>query len=703
MIERRSRYPGAVSPRGATPLPLATSPVFLGALTALFSLSAPVQADEPTSTQGESVSASADSSSPIDVRIEGDRGPPRGARDPVVTSYVARGEALRRPGATAAEVIAASPGVQIARSGAGSDLSTVSIRGAPSASLPVYLAGVRLNDDVTGTADVSTVPLMALDRIEVYRGNAPSDADRLGIAGALFFEPKLPRGTKAWASLGAGSFGELSLSAAGSIGAERAAALFAFSRQSADNNFTFDDDRLTADPADDRRVQRVNGDATTYDAWTLGRIELSGGGRLVLLANAFAREQGVSGTTFLPARSARSATSRELAALSARLPCSLAEGSGAADRCSLEVSASGVIASREIADPDRELGFLATRALVSGERWEQSVRLRAFWGDKWRFGGALYTGIDRLQVDLSGGERTRASRLSITGSLNTTWSATERLELSALLGGECHSAFGAADSAACGAGGPSGRVGARLLGPYGIDAIASLGSYLRVPTLGEQYGLSGTVLGNKDLVAERGYSGEVGLRWGGAQGPARLLGYLEVTGFVRHAENLIAYRLTGPGTIKPFNVAQARTMGAELLAGLSLSDIAVLEQSLTVLDPRDVTPGRRSTYDQLPYQATVTSSTRLELAVTLATLRPVVDRAGLAASFRYRSARAADRDGLRYLAEQRDLGLDLTVSLFRRRLFLRASATNLLDLINQDLLGFPLPSRAFHGAVEGTW
>src|SRR5262249_18340338 len=163
------------------------------------------------------------------------------------------------------------------------------------------LAGVRLNDDVTGGADLSTVPLFALDRVEVYRGNAPSDADRLGIGGAIFFEPRLPRGTHAGAMFGAGSFGALSFGAFGSIGDERAGALLSFSGQSAANDYTFTDDGGTADPRDDRVVNRENGDATTYDAWALGRVALPGGGRLVLLANAFTREQGVVGTTFSPA------------------------------------------------------------------------------------------------------------------------------------------------------------------------------------------------------------------------------------------------------------------------------------------------------------------------------------------------------------------------------------------------------------------
>lgn len=689
---------------------------FSSLIAAMLATAAPARADEPAPPVEKNDTSSGapgaqEESRPIDVRVEGDRArAPRGSRDPDVASYVARGEALKRPGATAAEAVAASPGVQIARSGAGSDLATVSIRGASSAALPVYLAGVRLNDDVTGGADLSTIPLAALDRVEVYRGNAPADADRLGIGGAIFFEPRLPRGARLGASIGAGSFGELSFGASGALGGERAGALFSFVRQSADNDFTFTDDRGTADPRDDRRVTRENGDATTYDAWALGRMDLGGGGRLVILANTFAREQGVTGTTIRPARSARSATQREIAAVSARFPCAGAgtppdaspPGAGI-ERCSIEIGASAITSRRSIWDPDRELGFLAERVSVGGERWQQSVRVRARVGERWRIGGAVFTGIDRLGLDVSSGARVRAARLSVTGSLNTAWQVADRVELFGLAGGECHTALGAEGGAACAAGGPAGRIGLRIAGPHGMDVLASGGSYLRVPTLGELYGLSATVLGNSELLPERGYTGELSLRRGGATESGEVEWYADVTGFVRQAENLIAYRLTAPGTIKPFNVAAARTLGVEVLAGAQITSHVRVEQSLTLLDPRDVTPGQADNYDRLPYQAAVTSVSLLEISAAPGGIARFVDRVALSGHFRYRSERAANSAGTYYLAEQRDLGFDASLFLLGKRLAVRAGVTNVLDLVNQDLLGFPLPARAFHGAVEGTW
>ena len=102
----------------------------------------------------------------IDVTVRGARlRAPVSPRDPTAASTVVSKESLQSPGASSADVIARVPGVQVSRTGASSDLATASIRGASSAQTPVYLAGILLNDDVAGTADLSTVPLWMLDRV----------------------------------------------------------------------------------------------------------------------------------------------------------------------------------------------------------------------------------------------------------------------------------------------------------------------------------------------------------------------------------------------------------------------------------------------------------------------------------------------------------------------------------------------------------
>lgn len=660
----------------------------------------------------------------IDVRVEGDRGPPRASRDPGVASFVVRGDELKRPGATVVELLLASPGVEPSRTGAGSDFATLSIRGAPSAELPVYLAGVRLNDDITGAADLSTIPLFALDRIEVFRGNAPADADRLGIGGAVFLEPKLPRGTHAGALFGAGSFGALTFGGFASLGDDRAGALFSFSRQSATNDYTFVDNGGTPPSSDDRVVQRDNGDATAYDAWALGRATLPGGGRLVLMANAFAREQGISGTSYAQAHLARSATQREIGAVSARLPCSLslsgqpasAASDAAMDRCAIDLASSLILSRRDIHDPGRELGFFADWALTSGERWSEKARVRARIGDSLRVGAGVVVGMDRLDVDLSRGDHTRAGRLGITASADVLWTPTGHLSFFALGGGECHSATGrlqgsaAAENVAssgnqgfCAQGGPVGRAGARLLAPLGFEVVASGGTYVRVPVLGELYGLSGAVQGNSALVPERGYSAEASARWSGGSPEGSIRAFADVTGFARFVDDLIAYRRSGAGTIAPFNVASARILGLEAAAGMDLLHHVRAQLALTFADPRNVTLGTSQQVSLLPYHAAFTGAFGLEAYADPSAALRFVDRVAVGLRFAYRSGRYADPGHSFYLSEQQDLALDASAALLKKRIGVRFSLSNLLDAPNQDLLGFPQPGRGFQALLEATW
>ncbi|HMR11879.1 MAG TPA: TonB-dependent receptor plug domain-containing protein, partial [Polyangiaceae bacterium] len=111
----------------------------------------------------------------MDVTVEGERRPLAAGRDDSISSSRVGGARLKRAGSSASQVLAELPGAQLSRSGAGAELSTLSLRAASSAQTPVYLGQVRLNDDLTGTADLSRIPLWMLHRVEVYRGATPSE------------------------------------------------------------------------------------------------------------------------------------------------------------------------------------------------------------------------------------------------------------------------------------------------------------------------------------------------------------------------------------------------------------------------------------------------------------------------------------------------------------------------------------------------
>ncbi|HEY0463648.1 MAG TPA: TonB-dependent receptor plug domain-containing protein, partial [Polyangiaceae bacterium] len=294
----------------------------------------------------------------------------RPAREPTLAATRVDPSELSRPGANAAAILSRVPGVQVTETGSSSDLATASVRGATSAQTPVYLAGIRLNDDLTGTADLSLIPLWMLGRAEVYRGNAPADADRLGIGGAIYFEPHVPRKNRVLAGAQLGSFGERAAWLGAEVARQGDAALVAFRAAGAENDYPYLDNAGTSSTKDDQLRNRPNADSSERDAWAIGRTSLGKrGARLTTVFNAFAREQGVTGLAAVPALAARSKSARLLAGLTAEVPCSSQPG------CALLLSSQAITTRTQLTDPDRELGLLVPRLDSEGTRFAESARV----------------------------------------------------------------------------------------------------------------------------------------------------------------------------------------------------------------------------------------------------------------------------------------------------------------------------------------
>ncbi|AUX21432.1 outer membrane protein [Sorangium cellulosum] len=632
----------------------------------------------------------------LEVTVHSDRrAPGPGSRDPSAASSKVSRERLRQPGESAAHVLERVPGVQLSKGGGSSDLSTASIRGATSAQTPIYLAGIRLNDDVTGTADLSAVPLWMIDRVEIYRGNAPIEADRLGIGGAIFFDPVLPRGSRVGAGGSVGSFGELATWAAASTGDARGGAMIAARRESARNDYPYVDDRgTTFDRTDDRTRDRFNADHTAYDLWSIGRLRL-GRSAITLLANAFVRDRGVTGLSVIPAHAARSHVQRWLGAASAKLPCAAPRPGEPDDRCWLELTTSAILASTRIADPRMELGLLFPWTASAGARLSQQARLR-YRLQGFDLGASLVQEFEHLGLDHPEGEPLRASRSFTRAGASVAASPTPTLQIHGLAAIECHGTAGPEGGRACEPLQPVARLGARLELPWNMTLLANVGRYVRVPSLGELYGTSPIVRGNSELRVEQGYTADVGARLKGHRSS------IEVFGFTRLATDLIGFRRSSIGVVRPFNIGSARLLGVELTASTSFLDAVHAEVSLTALDPRDTSRGRQLKNDVLPFQARLVAAPYLEVYQEPFRWLPI-DRIALGTRLFYRSSRVADPAGLIVMAEQVSVDVELSALFWQKRISARARLSNALDAQNYDVVGLPLPGRSVHGGLEVWW
>ncbi|HVY46531.1 MAG TPA: TonB-dependent receptor, partial [Minicystis sp.] len=583
------------------------------------------------------------------------------------------------------------------------DLATASIRGATSAETPVYLAGVRINDDVTGTADLSRVPLWMIEKVEIYRGTPPLDADRLGIGGAVFFDPSWPKGPRAGGGALAGSFGERAGWVGAASGDAQASALVAVRVATAENDYLYLDDNGTRfDPSDDVLRRRRNADATDVDAWSLARARL-GRAEVTSVVNAFHRDQGVTGLGLVPARAARAAVERLLAGVTARAPCS-AEGG---ERCRGELTTTALLGGQTIDDPLRELGLLTPRLHEGGARVGEAARGFYRVSDALALSAAGGEEIEELAIDAAGTPLPlRARRVTSRLAAEATWDAAPWLELVGLGGFACEATEASAaegtppeSDGACGTAEPTARVGARVRLGVVATLLANVGRYVRAPTLGELYGTSAAVRGNPSLSPETGYLVDAGARATASSG--RAAASVELVGFARAASDLIAYQRSELGVVRPYNVGAARVLGAEVAFAVRAFDCVRADLALTALDPRDTTPGRTLANDLLPFQARLVAVPSIELYRDH--VASIVDRASVLARYAYRASRVADPAGLVVLPAENELDVEVAVFELGRRLAERLSITDVTDARNYDVLGLPLPGRAVHASVEAWW
>jgi len=586
------------------------------------------------------------------------------------------------------EVLRSEAGVQIAEAGGLGAPATASIRGATAAQTPVYLGGVRLNDQVGGAADLSTIPLWLVERVDVYRGNAPFEADELGIGGAIFFEPRRPKRNEAAAAATVGSFGTRAGFGYFSLGDDAAGVLVGLSGERADNDYQFTDNRGTLfQTSDDARRARSNADSRLRDAWILGRARPSERVRLELTLNDVSREQGVPKLALVPSRSARAELSRTLAALTARL------GLGASGRHLLTLRTSWLRGVTNLHDPERELGTLTEETELRGRRVEQRAALEVPLTERIKLALSADGNVETL-ARADGGVSLATKASALAGVARLDWKFWREASVFGLMAAQCRATEPGARG--CASFEPTARLGVGWRGE-GYTLFANASRYQRQPTLGELYGAGVLVRGNTQLRPELGLSADAGARGLVRLGKWAL--HAESSVFMRGASDLVTYVRTAQGYVVPVNVGKARVLGLELGVGARAFEHVDVGGNVTLLEPRDTTEGRRLQNEFLPFMSRLVLAPRL--ALTTGDLRgQALKRADLSADLTYLSNRFADAGGLIVIPEQTTLGVTAAASWFAGIVVTRVRVANVLDAPRFDIVGYPLPGRSVYASLE---
>lgn len=619
-----------------------------------------------------------------------------GTRDDEAASSLVRRSALDGAGQSASDVLRRQVGVGISETGGYGALSTAAIRGATSAQTSLFLAGLRLNDDLTGDADLSRVPLWMIGQIEVYRGAVPLEADPWGIGGAIFLDPRVPTRTEGSVSLTGGSFGTREVEARVGFGEERASALIGVRGAKARNDYSFVNDQGTHfDMSDDREERRRNTDASDVDAWALGRVKLGQRTRASLTSNEFLREQGIAGLAVAGAKAVRARTRRSLHGVEVTTEC----GTG----CTVTGSSGLVLSSSAYDDPHLELAGGQRYVTLDGRRAETAGRI-AFRGGV--FEGGAYVRVSRESLATSALATERIEQQRHRDSARVAASAGVRQPAfgRAVIMGTLERQSTVSDDTA-----EAGRLfgAARLAASRSFGGAAlslNAGSYFRAPTLGELYGFSGVVRGNPSLRAEQGLMTDLGVRlgqlpplgelpWTRTRIRPAFAGFL----FARQAADLVAFRRSSLGYVTPYNLGDARVVGAELEGRVNLGTRLALAGGVTLLDARDT--GRAGRNDLLPFRSrlksTLLAEARFDGPDFLGAKTTTITVTHI-----YESSRYADSEGLIVIPDQATLDARVAVMLLGDHASFDIRLRNILDATRFDTVGFVLPGRAIFAAME---
>ncbi|GBD26357.1 Vitamin B12 transporter BtuB [bacterium HR30] len=603
---------------------------------------------------------------------------------------------------TAADAMSDTVGVSIRRYGGLGAFSTLSIRGTGANQVQVYFDGIPLARAQNEVVNLADLPLDALERIDIYRGTTPVNFGVGGIGGAVNLVPKKP-GAAAYRNLSVG-YGSFTTRKASATVADSLGRLQLFGNLTylgSAGNFRFRTDNDTPlNPFDDRDATRVHNSFDSLAVLLRGRREWEWGGSLDLLQEVFWKESELPGRGANPSLHASAGKLRVLNALRGQVrswPREIVDAEGL-----LFV----VFDRAQFRDPLGELG--------SGQQRRQD--------DSWLVGAnSVWTVYPAAAHTLSvfveaareaffpensaphAPQEPEASRWRATAAAQHQWELwpnalvlvpTMRLEWVKDASQGAWQNFGRTipklDRTRL-LWGPS--IGAEWWIVRGVALRGNIGRYERAPNFTEMFGNTGTVIGNPELVPERAWNRDVGLRAEHMFAGADLSVRAEYAYFHNDVERLIVFVQRSAAIFKPENIGRARLRGHELGARLQWRSRWLLDGNYTWQEPENRSFALGGIYRGKRLPGRPQQEAYLRLGTSIHSVHPYYEFNFVSgnyldqANFDRVPSRAIHTIGLRYAwSEALEFGAQLR---------------NLTDNQIADVGGFPLPGRSIFATV--TW
>jgi iron complex outermembrane receptor protein len=598
------------------------------------------------------------------------------------------------------------PGVTTTRTGALGSFTTLSLRGSNPDQVRFVVDGVPLAIAEGGAVDVSTLPLGDVERVEVYRGQAPLAFGESAMGGIVSITTRTPGTPALGARAGTGSYGAYFGDVTAGAHAGRLRLYLGGHALSSAGDYPYANDNGTPlNPADDTTTGRRNNDVRQADGTLRAALDLRGRRALNLGVIGFLRDQGLPGQHFAQTRFVRFQTGRALGYLRYDSRDDLGPGGRLTAQLFASFQRDHYLDPGELSagpwdthDTTRSLGASANgaRPLATWLRLAGVLEARAETFQPVNDGEDIMpVGVPaRRLVGVGGAEATlhaERARLDVVPSARLEAMQDIVTGRDPLLQTERPAAPPIARAL------PVLRLA--LLRPLGEHAAlkANLGRYARAPSFLELYAGTGRLLGNPDLVPERGTNADLSLA---VDAGTRVNVASRTALFGAAVSDLIEWEHDSYGHARPSNIGAARILGVEEEVRVAAGRFGRFVGQATYLDARDVSDVEAHRGRQLPLRPRWQAYARPELAhVPLGRGDRRALELGAFADAAFLSGSFDDPTNLYELPTRLLLGAGLSVEAPRLGLRATLSAQNLTDTPAWDVAYLPVPGRTLFLAL----
>lgn len=595
---------------------------------------------------------------------------------------------LEQPGAQLGELLGSTSGVQQRQSGGFGTFSSITVRAASAAQTAVYLDGILLNSAGEPVIDLSTLEILNLSSVDLYRGSAPLQLGHASMGGAINLNTEdASDRTGHRIRLGVGSFSQASLLAASSGRAGKWDWTASLAHQRSDNDFTFVNDNATPlNPNDNEQQQRRNNQVRRRSILLKSGYQASENLRSDVLLQLAERQVGVPNVRNTLNNRASFDTLKSQLQLSQRIN----QWHGWNTRHTVywhqadnvfDDSLSQIGLGAQLLDSD-------INTLGVSSYWEYFVNLGTF-----GFSADLRNETLDLVDELNEDEGFTADRQLLVTAMHLAiidaddrWIVTPALRWQGSARNGTTTAIGVPTElnelkeSALGA-----QLGASYAVTPTVTLSANAGNTYREPAFGELFGSIGLINGTPTLEPERGTNLDIGVRYQNKHLK------LQATAFQNRSDELIVTSFDARGIGRPSNTGEAEVTGLEMDIVWQIEPKWRFTANATVLNPRNRNPFQGFNNKQLPGEARSSTFARINFSPGPTTYW-----------YEWATNRERFYDSANLLPARNtslhNIGLDMKHKSWQ----LSAQIQNITDTTVEDFNGFPKPGRQLTLAVTYT-